>query len=67
MFNFSTNCLCPIRIATNSGTPFSMRTSSLKTVIVLMREKWLATRQYLSIRFCTRLRDKFELIIKTLV
>ena len=27
-----------------------------------MREKWLATRQYLSIRFCPRLGDKFESI-----
>ena len=32
-----------------------------------MREKWLATRQYLSIRFGPRLGDKFESIIKTLV
>ena len=46
---------------------FSFTDSILKTVIVLMREKWLATRQYLSIRFCPGLRDKFELIIKTLV
>ena len=29
-----------------------------------MREKLLATSQYLSIRFCPQLRDKFELIIK---
>ena len=28
MFNCSTNCLCPIRIATNGSTSFSMRTSS---------------------------------------
>ena len=46
---------------------FSFTDSIVETVIVLMREKLLATSQYLSIRFCSQLRDKFELIIKTLV